>query len=76
MIRNDASRTLMGSHQENWFYGELSRSSKRGAAWRVVGNQIVFSHIIESYGLSGDNWSVSCDCTEISARNVDLLIVC
>ncbi|KAI0392397.1 alkaline phosphatase-like protein [Xylariaceae sp. FL0594] len=57
-IRNDASRTLMGSHQENWFYGELSKSSQRGAAWRVIGNQIVFSRIIQSGGsLSGDNWS-------------------
>ncbi|KAJ2984392.1 hypothetical protein NUW58_g6084 [Xylaria curta] len=57
LIRDDASRTLMGSHQENWFYNELSRSSKRGAAWRIIGNQIIFSRIYESYGLSGDNWS-------------------
>lgn len=49
----------MGSRQENWFYGELTKSSKRGAAWRIVGNQIIFSRIYESYGLSGDNWSVS-----------------
>lgn len=57
LIRDDASRTLMGSRQENWFYNELSKSSKRGATWRVVGNQILFSRIYESYGLSGDNWS-------------------
>ncbi|KAI0183921.1 PhoD-like phosphatase-domain-containing protein [Xylaria flabelliformis] len=57
LIRDDASRSLMGSHQENWFYNELSKSSKRGAAWRIVGNQILFSRIYESYGLSGDNWS-------------------
>ncbi|KAF2968150.1 hypothetical protein GQX73_g5429 [Xylaria multiplex] len=57
LIRDDASRSLMGSHQENWFYNELSKSSKRGAAWRVIGNQILFSRIYESYGLSGDNWS-------------------
>ncbi|KAI0505254.1 alkaline phosphatase-like protein [Xylaria bambusicola] len=57
LIRDDASRTLMGSRQENWFYRELSKSSDRGAAWRIIGNQIVFSRIYESYGLSGDNWS-------------------
>ncbi|KAI1814111.1 alkaline phosphatase-like protein [Poronia punctata] len=57
LIRDDASRTLMGSRQENWFYSELSKSSKRGSSWRIVGNQIVFSHIVESSGLSGDNWS-------------------
>ncbi|KAI4868530.1 PhoD-like phosphatase-domain-containing protein [Hypoxylon rubiginosum] len=57
LIRNDASRTLMGSHQENWFYNQLSTSSSRGATWRIIGNQIVFSHIVESYGFSGDNWN-------------------
>lgn len=48
----------MGSHQENWFYNQLTKSSQRGATWRVIGNQIVFSSILESYGLSGDNWNV------------------
>ncbi|OTA64587.1 alkaline phosphatase-like protein [Hypoxylon sp. EC38] len=57
LIRNDASRSLMGSHQENWFYNQLSRSSERGATWRIIGNQIIFSYITESYGLSGDNWN-------------------
>ncbi|KAI1780031.1 PhoD-like phosphatase-domain-containing protein [Hypoxylon cercidicola] len=57
LIRNDASRTLMGSHQENWFYNQLSTSSNRGATWRIIGNQIVFSHIVESYGFGTDNWN-------------------
>ncbi|KAK7746191.1 hypothetical protein SLS62_009481 [Diatrype stigma] len=57
LIRDDAGRTLMGSHQENWFYNQLTKSSQRGATWRVIGNQIVFSSIIESYGPSGDNWN-------------------
>ncbi|KAI1383249.1 PhoD-like phosphatase-domain-containing protein [Hypoxylon trugodes] len=57
LIRNDASRSLMGSHQEHWFYNQLSNSSERGATWRIIGNQIVFSYITESYGLSGDNWN-------------------
>lgn len=38
-ISNDASRSLMGSRQENWFYNQLIQSSKRGAAWRVIGSQ-------------------------------------
>ncbi len=54
----------MGSRQEHWFYNELSKSSDRGAAWRIIGNQILFSRIYESYGLSGDNWSVSRSCHE------------
>ncbi|EMR71240.1 putative alkaline phosphatase-like protein [Eutypa lata UCREL1] len=57
LIRDDAGRTLMGSHQENWFYNQLTKSSARGATWRVIGNQIIFSSITESYGLSGDNWN-------------------
>ncbi|KAI1434496.1 alkaline phosphatase-like protein [Xylaria sp. CBS 124048] len=57
LIRDDASRSLMGPHQESWFYNQLSASSKRGAAWRIIGNQILFSRIFESSGLSGDNWS-------------------
>jgi alkaline phosphatase D len=44
-IRNDAGRTLMGSKQENWFYRTLSESKERGASWRVIGNQIVFSRV-------------------------------
>jgi alkaline phosphatase D len=61
-ISNDAGRTLMGSRQENWFYNKLSESSKRGAAWRIIGNQIVFSRINESiaygneYPLDYDAW--------------------
>ncbi|KAH7398714.1 PhoD-like phosphatase-domain-containing protein, partial [Phaeosphaeria sp. MPI-PUGE-AT-0046c] len=44
-ISNDAGRSNMGSHQENWFFRQLSESKKRGAAWRVIGNQMVFSRI-------------------------------
>ncbi|KAK4103299.1 alkaline phosphatase-like protein [Parathielavia hyrcaniae] len=53
LIRNDASRSLMGSRQENWFYRQLNESSNRGAAWRVIGSQIIFSQISSS----GDNWN-------------------
>ncbi|KAF2096401.1 alkaline phosphatase [Rhizodiscina lignyota] len=62
-ISNDAGRTLMGSHQETWFYRQLSNSNKRGATWRVIGNQIVFSRINVTswFGTSenpynGDQW--------------------
>lgn len=60
LIRDDPSRTLMGSRQENWFYRSLKESKDRGAAWRIVGNQIIFSRLYEddSGVLSGDNWNV------------------
>ncbi|CAN8103461.1 unnamed protein product [Discula destructiva] len=56
LISNDAGRTMMGSHQENWFYRQLSESSARGAAYRIVANQVVFSTIYEQGELNGDSW--------------------
>lgn len=61
-ISNDAGRSMMGSRQENWFYSQLSDSAARGAAWRVIGSQTVFSRVNESvaYGnvdpLDYDAW--------------------
>ncbi|KAE9988944.1 hypothetical protein EG327_003157 [Venturia inaequalis] len=62
-ISNDAGRSLMGSRQENWFYRTLSDSSSRGATWRIIGNQIIFSRInITSWfgtfenPFNGDQW--------------------
>lgn len=55
-IKDDAGRTLMGSHQENWFYNQLSKSSERGAVWRIVGNQIVFSRINNTARSSDGEW--------------------
>ncbi|KAF2117010.1 alkaline phosphatase [Lophiotrema nucula] len=59
-LRDDAGRTLMGSHQENWFYRSLSESQDRGAVWRIIGNQIVFSRINntarDSDWLNADQW--------------------
>lgn len=64
LIRDDPSRTMMGSRQENWFYRSLSESKDRGAAWRIVGNQLIFSRVFQDDegSLSGDNWSVSKTC--------------
>lgn len=56
LIRDEASRSLMGGRQEKWFYRQLSESKKRGAKWRVVGSQVIFSG---ASGLDTDNWSVS-----------------
>lgn len=57
LIKDDASRSLMGSHQEHWFYNQLTSSSERGATWRVIGDQIIFSRIRESFGWNSDNWN-------------------
>ncbi|KAL8718576.1 MAG: hypothetical protein Q9225_004306 [Loekoesia sp. 1 TL-2023] len=61
-ISNDAGRSMMGSRQENWFFNQLINSAQRGATWRVIGSQTVFSRINESisYGnvdpLDYDAW--------------------
>lgn len=56
-IRDEASRSLMGPRQEKWFYRELSDSAKRGAKWRVIGNQLIFSRILgNNGGMSTDAW--------------------
>ncbi|KIW84985.1 hypothetical protein Z517_00373 [Fonsecaea pedrosoi CBS 271.37] len=54
-ISNDAGRTMMGSRQENWFYQSLIDSKNRGAAWRVIGSQTVFSRINESVAYGNVN---------------------
>lgn len=36
---------MLGSHQENWFFRQLSESKDRGAVWRIIGNQMIFSRI-------------------------------
>jgi alkaline phosphatase D len=54
-IADETSRSLMGPRQEAWFYRMLRESSRRGTAWRVVGNQIVFSRMNESLALGQEN---------------------
>lgn len=52
----------MGPRQEYWFNDSLKNSAERGAAWRLIGSQTVFSRLNESeaYGnvnpLDYDAW--------------------
>ncbi|KAL2265313.1 hypothetical protein VTJ83DRAFT_6413 [Remersonia thermophila] len=54
------NRTLMGFKQEAWFYDQLTRSSQRGARWRVIGNQVIFSRmalgILGNRPFNHDQW--------------------
>ncbi|KAF2717525.1 hypothetical protein K431DRAFT_255331 [Polychaeton citri CBS 116435] len=54
-IANDAGRSMMGSRQENWFYNSLTSSADRGAAWRIIGSQTVFSKVNESVAYGNVN---------------------
>ncbi|EIN07516.1 hypothetical protein PUNSTDRAFT_114943 [Punctularia strigosozonata HHB-11173 SS5] len=55
-ISDFANRSLMGFAQENWFFQQLSQSQARGAVWRVVGQQIVFTQLNESGAFDLDAW--------------------
>ncbi|KAJ7109301.1 PhoD-like phosphatase-domain-containing protein, partial [Mycena epipterygia] len=44
-LANFANRSLMGAAQEKWFYDTLTESKNRGAVWRLVGQQIVFTQL-------------------------------
>lgn len=61
-LKDDAGRSLMGSHQEHWFYNQLTESHERGATWRIVGNQIIFSRMnnsaVYTNELNADQWDV------------------
>jgi len=50
------NRSIMGFEQENWFLTSLSESQARGAIWRIVGQQIVFSQLNESNTYDLDAW--------------------
>lgn len=53
-LKDDSARSLMGSRQESWFYNNLLASKERGATWRIIGNQIVFSRINQSSALEAN----------------------
>ena len=39
----DPSRHIIGPEQEMWLLRQLDQSVQRGARWRLIGNQVVFS---------------------------------
>ncbi|KAI0093531.1 PhoD-like phosphatase-domain-containing protein [Irpex rosettiformis] len=55
-IADFQNRSLMGAQQEKWFYNALSQSKARGAIWRVVGQQIVFTQLDEGGAFDVDAW--------------------
>jgi alkaline phosphatase D len=44
-LLNAPDRQLMGETQEQWLAGELARSKQSGAAWQVLGNQILMAKV-------------------------------
>lgn len=44
-LLNAPDRQLMGEAQEQWLAGELARSKQGGAAWQVLGNQVLMAKV-------------------------------
>ncbi|KAL1687078.1 PhoD-like phosphatase-domain-containing protein [Schizophyllum commune] len=55
-LANYANRSLMGAEQEQWFANSLSQSQDRGAVWKVVGQQIVFTQLDNEGSYNYDAW--------------------
>ncbi|KAF7760933.1 hypothetical protein Agabi119p4_10342 [Agaricus bisporus var. burnettii] len=53
---DDADRSIMGHKQEQWLSDTLSHSKSRGAIWRIVGQQVVFTQVFRKGKLSLDAW--------------------
>jgi alkaline phosphatase D len=52
------ARTLLGPTQEEWLYRQLSTSRARGAAWRVIGQQVMMGQLLNTDGspFNADQW--------------------
>ncbi|KAG8700288.1 hypothetical protein FRC08_004783, partial [Ceratobasidium sp. 394] len=56
-IREGESRSIMGLKQEKWLNSQLLASKNRGAVWRVIGQQLVFTQInLQWGGFNLDSW--------------------
>ncbi|KZV69015.1 hypothetical protein PENSPDRAFT_727418 [Peniophora sp. CONT] len=55
-ISSFENRSLMGAQQESWLHDTLDESQSRGAIWRVIGQQIVFTQLNESGAFDVDAW--------------------
>lgn len=42
----DPKRSLLGSEQEQWMFDALRSSQRAGTAWRVLGQQVMFSRVV------------------------------
>ncbi|KAM0755248.1 hypothetical protein T439DRAFT_322289 [Meredithblackwellia eburnea MCA 4105] len=49
----DADRSMTGSKQQKWFLDQMSSSQNRGAAWRLVMQQVVFARVNYSIATQG-----------------------
>ena len=59
LIVSDSSRSLLGFDQERWLERQLWESKQRGAAWRVMGQQVMMAQLSSTFGrtiINPDQW--------------------
>lgn len=55
---NEPERQLLGLEQENWLYLNLMDGKNRGAAWQVLGQQVILAPFMGASATnSGDIWN-------------------
>ena len=54
----DPGRSILGAHQEAWLFEELRSSQRSGTGWRVLGQQVMFSRVVQPGRavLLSDSW--------------------
>jgi alkaline phosphatase D len=55
----DPQRTLLGFDQEQWLEQQLNLSKRRGARWRVLGQQVMMAQLSSNLGrtiINSDQW--------------------
>ncbi len=52
------SRTLLGPAQEEWLFRKMLTSKERGAAWRLLGQQVMMAQLLNTDGspFNADQW--------------------
>ncbi|KAG8754438.1 hypothetical protein FRC12_011190 [Ceratobasidium sp. 428] len=55
-IHKGENRSIMGLKQEKWLNDQLLSSKNRGAVWRVIGQQVVFTQLNELGMFNLDSW--------------------
>ena len=54
----EPERQLLGLEQENWLYLNMSESKRRGATWKILGQQVILSPFKGAFASSsGDIWN-------------------
>jgi len=57
-VMRDPGRTLLGVEQEAWLHHQLSRSQADGTHWRILGQQVPMSTLVDEQGeiFMTDKW--------------------